>query len=639
MDKYYGFDLGDAESAIAVLPGTGQKEGIPQILAVGGEKSIITAYARATDGTIQIGEKACYLADAVKRALRFKGRFLSDPQTDADVTSFAGGILGTLYAQGDLDKEEETCFYIGCPAGWDPNTRERYRAIFERAGYPPVKIVSESRAALISACQSKHLQVGYDILSKLVLVVDIGSSTTDFAYINGGKEVQMQTAGEVALGGGIMDELLLEKAVRESEEEEKIREVFAQSEPWKNYCEFAARALKERYFADEAYWKEHDLSTTVMIRYDRPLRLTIRMDEETAEMLSEGKSEFLGGRSFHAVFSQSLKDVRDQIGPRRPELVFLTGGVSGHPKVREWCAKAFPESVIITGTEPEFSVARGLAWSGRIDGELKLFRSELDELVGSSKVENIVAAWIPDLYREAVSVLVEPMLREVAVPVFHRWRSGQIRRLSDTDQEMERGMREFLQSDQARKLLEKTITVWLKPVAEALEEMTIPICLRHNVPYRALSLRSYLSASDMEVEIDARKVFAVGELTWLIDSLISVVIGLLCGGSGVALLSGGPAGIIAGTAVSMIVLLLGKGKMEKTLLHADIPVFMRRMIPARSFENRMASMCAQVRKKLYQSLEQDKNDEITARMTNDIAQQIEQCLMKMAEVVEIPLGT
>ena len=50
-------------------------------------------------------------------------------------------------------------------------------------------------------------------------------------------------------------------------------------------------------------------------------------------------------------------------------------------------------------------------------------------------------------------------------------------------------------------------------------------------------------------------------------------------------------------------------------------------------------MCAQVRKKLYQSLEQDKNDEITARMTNDIAQQIEQCLMKMAEVVEIPLGT
>ena len=44
--------------------------------------------------------------------------------------------------------------------GLDLSLDEEYRQIFESAGFPPLKIVSESRAALVSACQSKHMQVG-----------------------------------------------------------------------------------------------------------------------------------------------------------------------------------------------------------------------------------------------------------------------------------------------------------------------------------------------------------------------------------------------------------------------------------------------------------------------------------------------
>ena len=38
-----------------------------------------------------------------------------------------------------------------------------------------------------------------------------------------------------------------------------------------------------------------------------------------------------------------------------------------------------------------------------------------------------------------------------------------------------------------------------------------------------------------------------------------------------------------------------------------------------------------------QKFEKDKNDEITARMVTEISQQIERCLGKMDEVVEIQL--
>ena len=181
MNRYYGFDLGDAESAISRL--NQRDAGAPEVLTVRQEKSFITAYARMAGGELLIGESACYSADAVRRCLRFKSRFLTDPQSEKDIRCFASGVLGELYADGNLVQNEDCCFYIGCPAGWDPAARERYRRVFEDIGYPPSRIISESRAALISACQSKHFQVGYDIMSRPVLVVDIGSSTTDFAFI------------------------------------------------------------------------------------------------------------------------------------------------------------------------------------------------------------------------------------------------------------------------------------------------------------------------------------------------------------------------------------------------------------------------------------------------------------------------
>ena len=594
MDRYYGFDLGDAESAVSCL--NKNDAGVPRIITVGEAGSFVTAYARLRNGALVIGEAACYNPEAVERKIRFKSRFLRDPDSRRDVKSFAAGVLGELYMSGDLVKGEDCCFYVGCPAGWDKTARERYRGLFEEAGYPPVRIISESRAALVSACQSKHFQVGYDILSKPVLVVDVGSSTTDFAYIMGGKEVDMQTAGEVALGGGIMDEVLLSCALNASVRGERIREIFEQSPPWKSYCEFAARKLKEKYFADEEYWKDNKCMQSVIISYEKPIRLQLVMDAKTADHILYDGIPQLEGRSFRDVFMHSLKQVRERIQGDLPELLFLTGGVSKLPAIRDWCREAFPEAVVITGTEPEFSVSRGLAWSGRIDEELRQFRAEIQDLVGSSTVERIVANHIDELYHSTVDMLVKPMM------------------------------------------LIRPITQWLKPVSYELEEMTMPICIRHGVPYRALSLSSFLSISDLEIKVDAKDVFAVEELTWMIDTIISILIGLLCGGSGVALISGGISGVIAGAMISLMVLALGKDKMEEVVMNMVIPRPIRKLVPRGYFMSRIEKISDEVKSSFYQTLEKEKNLEITERLVGEISEQIEQCLTKMAEVVEIPLG-
>lgn len=638
MDRFFGFDLGDAESAVARLNKEDQVS--PEMLTVVGEQSFITAYAQLSSGELLIGEKACYSDGAVKRKLRFKSRFLTDSTVANDVKSFAGGVLGELYGSGDLVKNEDCSFYIGCPAGWDKNTREHYREIFEAVGFPPAKIISESRAAMVSAVQSKHLQVGLDILSKPVLVVDIGSSTTDFAYIMGGKEVEMQTAGEVVLGGGLMDEILLEESIESSNPlfRKKIRQTLEESEPWRAYCEFAARRLKEKYFSDEAYWSENECKESLVIQYNRPLKLTLKMDKNIASKLLNKNLDKLGGKSFKEVFIGALRDVKNNITGSQPELIFLTGGVSKLPAIRDWCTAVFSDAVVIAGAEPEFSVAKGLAYCGRIDEDMREFKADLEELTSSSKIEAIVKNHITQLYKDAVDTLIEPILTKIAMPIFDRWRAGEIRKLSDTDEELQKGISAFIKSDEARELLAGPITSWLKPVAEDLEEYTVPICVNHRVPYAALSFKSYLSASDIDIKVDAKNIFAVEEMTWLIDSLVTVLVGLIIAAIDVVPFLAGPEGIIVGVIASAVILILGKEKMEAKLLETDIPTPMRKLIPKNTFKSRMDNISADVKKNFYASLEQEKNAEITERMVSEISSQIEQTLIKMAEVVEIPLG-
>ena len=637
MDRFFGFDLGDAESAVARL--NKEDQVVPEMLTVVGEQSFITAYAQLSSGELLIGEKACYADNVIKRKLRFKSRFLTDRSSASDVKSFAAGVLGELYGTGDLIKNEDCSFYIGCPAGWKANSREHYREIFESAGYPPARIISESRAAMVSACQSKHLQIGVDILSKPVLVVDIGSSTTDFAYIMGGKEVEMQTAGEVVLGGGIMDEILLEESVEASGlARKKIKSVFEASEAWKNYAEFAARRLKEKYYSDEDYWSTHDCKETIVLHYDRPVKLTLRMNSSIAKQLINKRTPWLGGRSWKSVFIASLNDVKANISGAQPELIFLTGGVSKLAAIRDWCSEVFPDAVVISANDPEFSVARGLAYCGRIDEDIKEFRADLDQLIKSTAIEEIVEKHIPVLYRDAVDCLVAPIVEQVAMPIFDRWRNGEISKLSDTDSILQAEVPEFLRKDETRELLAGPITAWLKPVIEELESLTIPICIKHRVPYTALSLRSYLSADDIDIKVDAKNIFAVEEMTFLIDSIVTAIVAILISAIDLIPFMAGPEGVIIGVIASAVVLILGKDKMQDKLLTSEIPKAVRKLVPKNTFRMRMDSICADVKESFYESLEKEKNDEITARMVEDISGQIEHTLVKMAEVVEIPLG-
>jgi len=78
--------------------------------------------------------------------------------------------------------------------------------------------------------------------------------------------------------------------------------------------------------------------------------------------------------------------------------------------------------------------------------------------------------------------------------------------------------------------------------------------------------------------------------------------------------------------------------MQEMLLNSNIPAPVRKVIPRSYLKARLDTISKQVKNNLYEKLEQEKNEEISSRLIKEISVQIESCLTKMAEVVEIPLG-
>ncbi len=590
---FWGFDLGDGESAVARTDG--ETQALPEIVAVDGYRVFITAWALMKSGEVRIGESAAKsAASAIRSAARFKSRFL-DPNSDtAGLTrDFSTRVLESLRQSGALKGgENNNCFYIGCPAGWDKAARERYQTIFENMGCPAPHVVSESRAVMVGSVQSNSLRDYVDLRSKSILVIDIGSSTTDFAYINKGKESEIRTGGEVALGGGIMDEVLLEACLNASSHTKALRKVFAESEPWRVDCELRARRLKEKYFSAPAEArKSGDFTESVMIAYEKPVLFDLFMNEKTALALTEKPCPQLQGRSFREVFCEGLREVRQSIGDENPpELLFLTGGVSRMEAVKEWCREVFPEAVIYTDREPEFSVARGLAWCGRIDDEIRRFRAEVDELIRSETVERIVSWHLDSLYESALDSLIDPILEKAVKPVLVDWRDGKIETLAKMEPILQERIKVFLYSDEAKACLSKPVEEWMRKVSTELETHTSPICRKFHVPDHSLEITSGLSASDLSVleKIDTLEIFATETITGtlLVDSIISAIVAFFCGGSGVTLIAEGPVGLVVGFILSLLVLaighVMGKNVLDQKVMEANIPLFVRRMALSRT---------------------------------------------------------
>ena len=633
--RYIGFDLGDGESCVAYLTRENVIE--PRILSVSGSMSFVTAVADYRGETL-VGPMALSTEGAENVAIRFKSRVRTSPdEAFADIRRFLQGVTLQLKAAPELEPLEECKTTVGCPAGWNDELRARYQALCEEAGLPNVTLTSESRAAFLYARNARGIAADEDFLSGSTLVIDIGSSTLDFAYVVDGREHGVGTFGDNNLGGGVLDECILRQAVADlpAREREKVQDVFRRSPTWRSHALYAARRVKEAYFTDEKKYEKEPCVGRVRLYYDGRQEIIFRLTQEFIEKICRQPMPELQNRSFLANLQDALNRARQQTAANPPRVLVLTGGASRMAFFRDACRDAFPDARFICCPEPEFSIARGLAYAGRTDELLEAFRAEIHEYTGSQAVENAARADMPALCESLAALLTDLMAVEVAAPAAEAWRKGELATLEEMRRRIETESQALVRREETQAKLSAAVMEWLAGVQEKLQRDVDAICIRNSIPCEMMRLPppqlqpGSALAAGAKIDFDAVKTVEA-----LIGAVVAAVMAALCGGAGLALVAEGPLGLAAGAAIGVVAALLGKSAVETMLMRVNLPVIMRKILP------RDALLSARSRGKMQKALAESlaKDEAFAASIVTGVAGELDAFIERLAAKTEIRLN-
>lgn len=627
--RYIGFDMGDGESAVAAFEKGSSIE--PVIWPVGGVKSLLSAVGMRS-GEIVIGERAYTDALADNLSVRFKSRFTTDPASYEDVVLFVRGVLQDLKNSGRFNYDDQ--FVVGCPAGWSAACRARYRDLLIRAGVILPQVISESRAAFLYAKYAHTIALDVDILNESALVADIGSSTLDYAYIVEGRETGVGTFGENALGGGVLDAALLRRAVERSRDRDRIRAVFRECRSWYSYCEIETRRLKEEYFTRLETGDSPVVKKQLRICYDGVQKLTLEINaNEISHVIDEPLPE-LDDRCFTEAVRDSLENAARLTADRPPEMLLLTGGASRMPFFRELCQKIFDSAIVISCPEPEFSIAKGLAYAGWIDENLRVFRQTVQDEITETRISLIVNESMPSLLPAVADILAGLILDEAALPIAQQWKRGRIDTLEEMERQIADRIERVLGSPLAQEALAPAVTHWLGGLEEKFQSIVDPICDEYDVPRKEMLLDLTASGAG-HVAFGPGLWSGLSVVKTVIGLIVSVVGGIVCGGGGMALIASGPLGFIAGLAIGVLASAVGWKPMSGALLKVNLPLLVRQTV---ALEKQLGSdqTRRELKKRLLEAISPE-NSAFRTELVRGFARSFRAYVKSLAEAAEIPI--
>lgn len=639
---YFGFDLGDGESCVTWSRDITANEPTP--IAVSGDLSFISAVAMMGDTPVVGRLASADSPDLTDLRVCFKRHFLENrPEINLTVQRFAQGVLNALRqneaVREAVDDPEQSCFIVGCPAGWKEEDRARYRQLLTDAGMQNVRLASESRAAFENALRRRVDGVEPGMIEDCVLMIDIGSSTLDLAYVCDGEEHNVEIVGDVKMGGGLMDEMILEhalEAIPDPDAARALRRFLEENPAWHSRIMLEARAIKERYFRKEDHYfaSNEKLEKFIRIPGVPGVRgLTIALSPEIVQFgIISRPHPLLDGMSFESRLRGTLQNVHQRIREREPKIVILTGGPSRMRFFREMCQEEFASSTVIISSEPEFDIARGLAYAGSVDEGAARLLAELREYVASDAVESLVTERMDDLISDISDALGEKLMKRCVLKTFRLWREGRLATLQDFEDKTGEAIAMYLKSCDGQQVIEAACKPWTKSLLAEVQKALDEIARKHGVSLGQLQAgRIRFAHGDEEVsdlDVAARLVVIVQTLVTVITGVIMV---MLCSGTGIALISAGPIGVVGGVIIALTAGLLGREFVKDAVMSIHIPTLLRKAIPEASVSG--ARNQARTAESLCNTLTSD--EDFIADLTDQISTLIDQNLADLLRDSEV----
>lgn len=481
-----GFDLGHGETAVARAKVDSIEP--PEMLEVNSKKIQITALGWHSKLGYLVGEQALIQAGVTQLQIGFKQKPNDSPAYRKTIRHFVETYYHILEETKQIEGEKASQFYVGCPSGWSISDRQEYQRLLKEAGIPLLSVVPESRAAFMHAKEAGKL--GFNELKSAVLIVDIGSSTTDFTLVKTLHEIPLDF-GSNALGASLIDKAIFARTLANHEQKELLTQVFEEHQHHKFRCEIQCRKVKEDYFSNEELYSDPQSFARGFEFITPQIHFIPQVNKEIMdEILNQPLAE-LDNKSWMEAFREAVTEAREKLASDGiiPQVVLMTGGASRMKFTRQISAEIFPEpkTQVRPDPEPERCIALGLARVGRWDLRAAAFKDEVNKLIESPTLKNTIEKSIPDLINLLSNPLSQGLIENAVKPCLKDWRNNKIRTLENLQSEIEKRAEQWLKSSTAKQIINAKCVTWFNnKIQPELAAQTDPICQRFQISKSSL---------------------------------------------------------------------------------------------------------------------------------------------------------
>ncbi|ACK71672.1 conserved hypothetical protein [Gloeothece citriformis PCC 7424] len=629
-----GFDLGHGETAIAKAIVDSIEP--PQMLEINNQKHQITALGRHPRLGYLVGEQALIQAGVTELKIGFKQKPSHDLEYRETIRLFVATNYRILQETRQIDNDHNSYFYVGCPSGWSVQDRENYQKLLQEAGISQLRVIPESRAAFMQAKEAGKLE--YEKLKSSVLIIDIGSSTTDFTLVNSLQEVPIDF-GSNTLGASLIDRAIFARTLAQHEQKELLEKVFQEYPHHQARCELACRKAKEDYFTHEQLYSDPQSVARGFESINDQIYFIPQVNQLIMEEILNQPLKELGGKSWLKAFREAVKEAKSKLKEKQilPTLVLMTGGASRMNFTRLICEEVFYEdtSQIRPEPEPERSIALGLARVGRWDLRATAFRQEVQQLIDSKQLYQLIEKQIPELIKLLSEPLAKGLLENAITPGLKDWRNNKIKTLADLETSLKNRAQIWLKSEQASKIINQQSINWFnEKIQPELATQTDPICRKFHIPRSSLRLEEGIDPALTNPDL------RIGDV--LLADTVALFINVIIGGGTLASLI---TLVLTGHFAWPIVLIYGasmmaagmelnrKGVKEAIKTNIDIPSWMRpNFLNDKKLEQLNQQTLPELEKTLREQL--SANQEVFAQLIEKVEQDLEKILFtKVQEAI------
>ena len=624
--KYIGFDLGDGESCISVLD-TANPQLMPFEYSITGTTTFPTIVGTSEDGNTYIGNLVH------QNMLDIRACFKRDFRTQtADVKEsyrrFIKGVLAQIKSNHPTLLEGEYRFVIGQPADWDKTIIDSFIKLLIECGIDKPLLTSESRAALMYFSISNELGVDPNLYKESLLIIDLGSSTLDFAYLIDGNTDKVNVFGDPHLGGGLMDEEIVLQSInqlKDIEKKEIMLQILNEDATRRSLLMLEARKLKEAYFESNGELA-NGIKVCPIFSKGIP-SFAIHLSDEIIHRVVSKPLALLSGNSFYSQLQDQLNKAKILTRETPPKLIILTGGASQMTFFREMCNDTFAKSdvQIRYSQSPAYDIARGLALAGRSEENLIALRKAVKQYIQGDLVINLVKGKLPTLVNSLADIMITSAMPDVIIPTLTKWKYyNEKTSLNSLNTQITQALTTYFTTEKCTNSMSDCIRKWSNSVFIIIQNEIDSLCRKYELH------TSIIQIKEINLNIGNTKTGDALVISNVVDVVVGIILGAIlgaiCGGSGMALIASGVVGVVIGILIGFGVALLGTKFAKNNIMNIPLPQSIRKLIKEKNLDS------PQQHKKMCTNLANDllNNQNLINTLTTSVGSAIDQAIEEAA---------